>query len=214
MKRIIAVILIIIMLCGCSQKNDNMRDSFSKYYKEMTHQEKEMLYSPNQFTFKVFSLYKENSSDNPHVILSITLLGDESETYRWLQLSPDDKKKELKYCGDIVTGYAKDNNWYNNYYLFVALTEAECNFDYVYDYEEDVIWIPNSEHIFISMYNQFETVDLSHIEELPGGKDFIIDHNLGSWKHNEIEYEIVKSYKVFIHDGEFGSYNSESSTSH
>jgi hypothetical protein len=156
----------------------------------------------------------------PKVIFTIHIgaSGDGSEIdkkqYDWIQLSVEDRKADLKECGDMVIEYAKNKKWSNNYYLYIATADLYGDCQVLYDYEADKIWIPNAEPIYKEMYEKFKTFNAKDLAETQEGIDFLLDNQLGYIKHNEIEYNLISSYDVYIHDGEFTSYNREESTAY
>lgn len=208
---ILSVVLSVITLCSCSSKTD-LKENFVDYHKNkldnktfITSTNKEML---------IIDLEKENSS-NPKVILTVCVGGESSVndvTYDWLQLSPEERKSELKECGDMLIQYAKDNNWSNDYYLYVNLCQIYDGCHIVYDYEQDSIWIPNCENTFIKMYEKFNTFYKKDLEKSQEGIDFLVNEDLAYIKHDQVEYNHTSSYSIYISDGKFENYNENDST--
>lgn len=208
---ILIVSLLVITLYSCSSETD-LKECFIDYYKNKLNN-KTFTTSTNKEMI-IINLEKESSS-NPKVILTVCIGGESSAnnaTYDWLQLSPEERKSELKECGDMLIQYAKDNNWSNDYYLYVNLCQVYDGCNIVYDYEQDDIWIPNRESIFIEMYEKFNTFYKRDLEETQGGIDFLISKDLAYIKHDQVEYNHTSSYGIHISDGKFKSYNEEDST--
>lgn len=205
------IILSAITLCSCSSKTD-LKESFIDYHKNKL-DNKTFTTSTNKEMI-IIDLEKESSS-NPKVILTVCIGGESSVndvTYDWLQLSPEERKSELKECGDMLIQYAKDNNWSNDYYLYVNLCQVFDGCNIVYDYEQDDIWIPNCESTFIEMYKKFNTFYKKDLEESQEGIDFLVNKDLAYIKHDQVEYNHTSSYGVYISDGKFESFNEEDST--
>ena len=96
----------------------------------------------------------------------------------------------------------------------ILLLTSIVSCDVVYDYEKDIIYIPNAENIYKEMFEQFGTFNVKDVAEADGGADFIVDNNLGYWKHNELETDYAISYTVYLHDGEFSEYGKDKSTAY
>lgn len=208
---ILLIVLSVITLCSCSSDTD-LKDNFINYYKNELNN-KTFTTSTNKEII-IIDLEKENSS-NPKVIFTVCIGGESSindVTYDWLQLSPEERKSELRECGDMLVQYAKDNNWSNNYYIYVRLCQVYDGCDVIYDYEQDSIWIPNCEDTFVEMYEKFNTFYKKNLEESQDGIDFLISKDLAYIKHDQVEYNHTSSYSVYISDGKFESFNEEDST--
>lgn len=208
---ILLIVLSVITLCSCSSDTD-LKDNFINYYKNELNN-KTFTTSTNKEMI-IIDLEKENSS-NPKVIFTVCIGGESSindVTYDWLQLSPEERKSELRECGDMLVQYAKDNNWSNNYYIYVRLCQVYDGCDVIYDYEQDSIWIPNCEDTFVEMYEKFNTFYKKNLEESQDGIDFLISKDLAYIKHDQVEYNHTSSYSVYISDGKFESFNEEDST--
>ena len=208
---ILLIVLSVITLCSCSSDTD-LKDNFINYYKNELNN-KTFTTSTNKEMI-IIDLEKENSS-NPKVIFTVCIGGESSIndiTYDWLQLSPEERKSELRECGDMLVQYAKDNNWSNNYYIYVRLCQVYDGRDVIYDYEQDSIWIPNCEDTFVEMYEKFNTFYKKNLEESQDGIDFLISKDLAYIKHDQVEYNHPSSYSVYISDGKFESFNEEDST--
>ena len=212
-KRMLLFLLYLatVSLCSCSADKD-MKEDFVDYYGE---QLSDYIFSTSSNTEIVIgSLYKEENSSNKKVVLSIYIGGNsnvESKTYKWLQLSPEDRKTELKECGDMVLEYAQDKNWSNDFYLYINASNIYDGCSIVYDYEKDEIWIPDCENTFLEMYQKFGTFYKRELEENQEGIDFLIKNDLAYMKHNQVEYGNNLSYTVYVSDGKFNSYGKENS---
>lgn len=146
----------------------------------------------------------------------MVFLGNETknqdEVYNWLQLPIKERKADLRECAELVIKYAQNNNWKNDYYLYVDLANVYGGCNIIYDYEKDEIWIPNCENTFIEMYEKFNTFYKKDLEETQDGIDFLVDKNLAYIKHNQVEYENIFSYTVYIdNEGNFKSYGEDDS---
>ena len=211
-KKTLKKITLILLCClissaitACGEKKTE-REKFTSFLGE----EETVIRSKSGIDMCVVSLDKENSS-NPKVVIQIS--PNESlytQTYNWMCLSATEQKEDLKDVGDKVVSYAKEENWGNDYYLYVTFICS--NISIVYDYETDTLWIPNNIDIYKQMYEKFNTLATSNIAKTEEGKKFLVDNNLATIKHNEIEFTHSDiCYNVYISDGEFNSYGKDGS---
>lgn len=163
----------------------------------------------------IVNLSKEEASAHPRVILTVDIGSGadyESIFYQWLQLSPTERKAELRECADLVIQYAQNKKWENNYYLYVELITTYNFSSIVYNYETDEIWIPKFESDFIEMYEKFNTFTKNNLETTQEGIDFLLEKNWAHIKHNQVEYYPMTAYTVYIdEDGKFSAYGQENS---
>lgn len=210
--QIILVFLSSVLLCSCSSKN-NLNDDFISFYEQQLDQK--VYKTTKDQNFVIGNLDKEKVSEHPKVVLMV-FLGNETknqdEVYNWLQLPIKERKADLRECAELVIKYAQNNNWKNDYYLYVDLANVYGGCNIIYDYEKDEIWIPNCENTFIEMYEKFNTFYKKDLEETQDGIDFLVDKNLAYIKHNQVEYENIFSYTVYIgNEGNFKSYGEDDS---
>lgn len=204
------VLKLLVFFLSSRSSDENLRVNFADYYQE---QIKNYTFTTTSNTeLIIVGLYKEDSTENPKVILNIGIGESHEKTYQWLQLSPEERKVDLRECADLVINYAKDNNWSNDYYLYIQAVEVYDGCNIVYDYENDTIWIPNCENKFIEMYEKFGTFYKKELKESQNGIDFLVENELAYIKHNQVEYRNIFSYTVYISDGEFKSYGEDYST--
>ncbi len=221
MKKLICTLLcvmILFLLCACSNsKDNNLIDDFIEYHSENKNiNDNGAMLSENDVDIMLLSLEKEKDKSSPNVVLSIQMIGNDAAEYNWMNLSPDERKSEMKSYGEMVIEYAKENGWSNHYYLYVVMSYAYTNY-VVYDYETDVIWIPKNEAMFMSMYEQFSTFNYNNLEDTEEGREFLLNNGLATIKHNELEtvYYSLGGYSVYISsEGEFKSNGKNESTAY
>lgn len=201
-------------LYSCTYQEDNLKLDFVKYCTNKS--DNNTFITSANTKMVVVGLDKESKSRNPKCVLTIAVGNSDinKETYDWLQLSIDERKAELKECGDKVVEYAKENNWSNDYYLYVKVCQVYDGCNIVYDYETDDIWIPNCENTFLSMYKKFNTFYKKDIAKTQSGIEFLTSNKLANVKHGEIEYITPLSYTVNVSNGKFDSFGKEHSTLH
>ncbi len=203
-KFIITFLIICTVLCGCGNTNsssDTLVDKMLAY---------------NSIDSRVFTTTKgtemyassleiENTDYSPRVVLTLNIGNTYiyEKAYNWCQMSIEERKADLKECGDMVVSYAKSEDWDNDYYLYVNVDSVYDGLSVVYDYEEDWLYVPDSEIIYMNMYEQFNTLNKWDLEDSQEGIDFLINNDLAYLKHNEVEYKHNILSGVYIHDGEF-----------
>lgn len=213
-KRVFVLLLICLLpifLFSCSSQEDSLKLDFIKY---CTSKSDNHTFTTSANTkMVIIDLNKESKPSNPKCVLTIAIGNSNinKETYDWLQLSIDERKAELKECGDKVIEYAKENNWSNDYYLYVQVCQVYDGCNIVYDYETGDIWIPNCENTFLSMYKKFKTFYKKDIAKTQSGIDFLLSNELASIKHGKVKYITQLSYTVSVSDGKFNSFGKEHS---
>lgn len=211
-KKTLKKITLILLCClissaitACGEKKTE-REKFTSFLGE----EETVIRSKSGIDMCVVSLDKENSS-NPKVVIQIS--PNESlytQTYNWMCLSATEQKEDLKDFGDKVVSYAKEENWDNDYYLYVNFICSDISI--VYDYEMDTLWIPNNIDAYTEMYEKFNTLAKSKLTETEEGQNFLVENNFATIKHNEVEMSHSDMcYTVYISDGEFSSYGKDGS---
>lgn len=205
------------LLSGCSaQKDIDNKADFLDFYSDVF--DKYIFHTSENTEMYVVSLKKETAVNNPRVVLSLVVgISDDELTYQWLQKSPDERKPILRECAEFVIEYARNKGWKNDYYLYIVVDEAgntDSGIDIVYDYENDVIWVPDAEENYIGMFERFNTFSMSEIAETQEGKDFLVENDFAAIKHNEIEYNRgTNSFTVYINqNGEFHTSGENKST--
>lgn len=204
--------IVIPLLCFCSSNDKNIKEDFFNYNEDQLGNH--TITTSKDTEIVIVNLEKENILKNPKVILTLAIGNSDiiKTTYQWLQLSSDERKLDLKECGDMVVKYAQDNNWSNDYYLYINVSNIYDNCSIVYDYEQNKIWIPNCENTFLKMYQKFGAFYKRELEKTQDGIDFLVENNLAYIKNNQVEYRNNISYTVYIQDGEFENYGKEDST--
>lgn len=121
-------------------------------------------------------------------------------------MSIEERKSDLKECGDMIIEFSKSEEWDNDYYLYININQIYNGQDLVYNYETDSLYVPTTESIFMAMYEQFGTMYEKDLEEMDGGIDYLVNNNLAYLKHDEIEYKTPSPSGVSIYEGEFRNF--------
>lgn len=214
----VPIIICMLCLCSCSKKTseEGMTNSFLEYsLGKMDGKYNRVFTTSNGTEMVVSELQKENAT-SPKVILSVDIGNTDikEKLYQWITSPVNVRMDDYRECAEMVIKYAKNENWDNDYYLYVNTRNIYGSCDVVYDYEKDMIYIPNAENIYKEMFEQFGTFNVKDIAEADNGSDFIIDNNLGYWQHNELETKDTTSYSIFLHDGKFSEYEKDKSTAY
>ena len=212
------VIAGMLFLCSCSKKtsDEKLTDSFLEYSLGKTDGKFNRVFTTSNGTEMVISELTKEDARYPKVLLSVEIGNTDfkNQIYQWITSPVSMRMDDYRECAEMVIKYAKNENWNNDYYLYVNTRNIYGSCDVVYDYEKDMIYIPNAENIYKEMYEQFGTFYTKDVAEADNGSDFIIDNNLGYWQHNELEIKDATSYSISVHDGEFSEYEKDKSTAY
>ena len=215
---IVPIIICILCLCSCSNKtpDEKLTDSFLEYSLGKTDGKFNRVFTTSNGTEIVISELQKEDATSPKVILSVDIGNTDfkNQIYQWITFPVNVRMDDYRECAEMVIKYAKNENWDNDYYLYVNTRNIYGSCDIVYDYEKDMIYIPNAENTYKEMYEQFDTFYTKNITEADNGSDFIINNNLGYWQHNELETKDATSYSIFLHDGKFSEYEKDKSTAY
>lgn len=214
----VSIIICMLCLCSCSKKTseEGMTNSFLEYSLGKTDGKYNRVFTTSNGTEMVVSELQKENATSPKVILSVDIGNTDikEKLYQWIISPVNVRMDDYRECAEMVIKYAKNENWDNDYYLYVNTRNIYGSCDVVYDYEKDMIYIPNAENIYKEMFEQFGTFNVKDIAEADNGSDFIIDNNLGYWQHNELETKDTTSYSIFLHDGKFSEYEKDKSTAY
>ena len=215
---IVPIIICVLCLCSCSNKtpDEKLTDSFLEYSLGKTDGKFNRVFTTSNGTEMVVSELQKEDATSPKVILSVDIGNTDikEKLYQWITSPVSVRMDNYRECAEMVIKYAKNENWNNDYYLYVNTRNIYGSCDVVYDYEKDMIYIPNAENIYKEMYEQFGTFHVKDVAEADNGSDFIIDNNLGYWQHNELEIKDATSYSIYLHDGKFSEYEKDKSTAY
>lgn len=215
---IVPIIICILCLCSCSNKtpDEKLTDSFLEYSLGKTDGKFNRVFTTSNGTEMVISALTKEDTYYPKVLLSVEIGNTDfkNQIYQWITSPVNVRMDDYRECAKMVIKYAKNENWDNDYYLYVNTRNIYGSCDVVYDYEKDIIYIPNAENIYKEMFEQFGTFYMKDITEADNGSDFIIDNNLGYWQHNELETKDATSYSIYLHDGKFSEYEKDKSTAY
>lgn len=214
----VPIIICMLCLCSCSKKTseEGMTNSFLEYSLGKTDGKYNRVFTTSNGTEMVVSELQKENATSPKVILSVDIGNTDikEKLYQWIISPVNVRMDDYRECAEMVIKYAKNENWDNDYYLYVNTRNIYGSCDVVYDYKKDMIYIPNAENIYKEMFEQFGTFNVKDIAEADNGSDFIIDNNLGYWQHNELETKDTTSYSIFLHDGKFSEYEKDKSTAY
>lgn len=167
--------------------------------------------------FDLMSIKKEQNSYYPMVVMKLMIDGMDENFYQnkydFIKKSNDEKLDILRKAGDLLVEFAQSQEWDNNYYLYVDLYRVPEN-DYVYDYKDNVLYVPNDEELYVTMYEKFQTFDKDELTKSQEGIDFLISNKMAAYKHNELEIDYpLTGFNVYIDaNGKFHSSKIDGST--
>lgn len=207
-----------LFLCSCSKKtsDENLTDNFLAYSLGKTDGNLNRVFTTSNGTEMIICTLRKEDARYPNVLLDAVIGNNDAEnqTYQWITSPIGVRMDDCRECAEMVIKYAKNKKWDNDYYLYVNIGDVYGSCDVVYDYEKDIIYIPNVENTYKEMYEKFGTFSVKDVAEAVNGPDFIIDNNLGQWQHNELETRDVTSYSIYLNDGEFSEFNKDKSTAY
>lgn len=215
---IVPIIICMLFLYSCSKKTsgEGLTDSFLEYSLGKTDGKCNRVFTTSNGTEMVVCELQKEDAASPKVVLSVDIGNTDikEKLYQWITSPVSVRMDDYRECAEMVIKYAKNENWDNDYYLYVNTRNIYGSCDVVYDYEKDMIYIPNAENTYKEMYEQFGTFNVKDVAEADGGSDYIIDNNLGQWQHNELETKDATSYSISLHDGKFSEYEKDKSTAY
>lgn len=215
---IVPIIICVLFLCSCSKQTseEELTNNFLEYSLGKTDGKCNRVFTTSNGTEMVASELQKEDSGSPSVILSVDIGNTDikEKLHQWITSPVSMRMDDYRECAEMVIKYAKNENWDNDYYLYINTRNIYGSCDIVYDYEKDMIYIPNAENTYKEMYEQFGTFHVKDVAEAANGSDFIIDNNLGQWQHNELETKDATSYSISIYDGEFSEYEKDKSTAY
>lgn len=190
------------LLSACSKEEVTLEDKFERFY---FNSDSDVFTTSRGTEMVVDDFGKEDAVSEPRVVLSMWIGNTEVEPkiYNWCTMPIEERKADLKECGDMVVEFAKNEGWDNDYYLYITIKSAYDSQDIVYDYEDNELYIPNNEYVFCDMYEGFGTMSKKDVAEMDGGIDFLVNNGIGYIKHNEIEYYKNIRGSASIYEGEF-----------
>lgn len=211
MKKVWTVFcLMFVLLCsstlgGCTDDKElTIQEDFAQYYAESNVKDSKYLYlkTSNGATLWNISFNKEENS-SPKIVVDWEFDFSDKTTkdknkYKFITQKPQAIKSEMKAIGDKVVQFAKARQWNNNYYLYIAITIESFEFDFVYDYEKDILYSPKQLPVVIEMYEKFSTFYQKDIANMQGGADWLVANGLGEMKHGEYSSKLygLQSYSV------------------
>lgn len=208
-KKILALLIIAATssLLGCGQDTSS-ESTLTQNYIDYSNSGERVFYTSSGTEYVIDTLEKESTEFEPNVVYSLFIGNTEPDqkVYNWCTMSIEERKADLKECGDMIIEFAKNEKWDNDYYLYININQIYNGQDIVYNYETDSLYVPTTESIFMTMYEQFGTLYAKDLEKINGGIDFLINNNLASIKHDEIQHKTPSPSGVRIYEGKFDSF--------
>lgn len=213
MKRICLLLCTIlflgIVLSSCSTNSDEkLTEEFHEHLKSYyTFSGTSVFSSDHLSLYDPYIEIEEVEYGTYHVIAS---MGSRiNPANQVLEISLEELKKEMQYFADVTIDFAKAKQMDNDYYLYVDFPTLEFGLQFVYDYEEDVLYIPQKYDLYYQMYSKFQTLEQNEIANTEAGIEWLVLNGFGEIKHKEYESILDLEYpSVFLNDnGEFKSYN-------
>lgn len=211
MKRFSMCFFIILILgtlfSGCSDdSNEKLNEEFNEHLKSYYKlSEDGRIFSSKKLTFGKSSLeIEEVEYGTRHIIAQMgDMINANDEVWK---ISGKELKQEMRDFAEAFISFAKEKDMDNDYYLYVEIY-SDSWISFVYDYEQDILYIPKKYDLYREMYSTFGTTRQSKISETEKGKQWLVENGFGEIKHHEYEAFHEYSPGVFINDdGHFDSY--------
>lgn len=104
-------------------------------------------------------------------------------------ISHDELKSEMNAFAEALITFAQQENFDNNYHLFVQINGSfeERLLGFVYDYEKDILYLPERYADYCTMYSLFGTTIEPAVAETDAGCTWLVEHGFGEVKHHIYE---------------------------
>lgn len=210
---IFATLMIWLIFSGCSANSDKkLTDEFNgylkKYYTFTEEYTYPFLYSSEKLRFGEAILEVEDVDYGTyHIVATMGNMLTNPRDQIW-SISANELKQEMKKFAETFISFAKEKDMDNDYYLYIKIyyNHLSC---FVYDYEKDILYIPEKHDQYREMYSLFGTTSDSEISKTQEGVNWLVQNGFGEIKHNE--YESIRDMSapnVFIdEEGNFNSYS-------
>ena len=114
----------------------------------------------------LYELEKDKTVNNlTNIVLTVFIHDDKSNPNKeknWAMLSPDEKKRDLRECANLVEDFLKSKNVSYNCNIYVNVERTSRLGYYVYCKTSDLIWIPPCEE---TSKSDIKDIDISYNEE-------------------------------------------------
>ena len=112
-----------LFLCSCSKKtpDEKLTDSFLEYSLGKTDGKFNRVFTTSNGTEMVISALTKEDTHYPKVLLSVEIGNTDfkNQIYQWITSPVSMRMDDYRECAEMVIKYAKNENWNNNYYLYV-----------------------------------------------------------------------------------------------
>lgn len=149
-----------------------------------------IFYSSRNTEYVIMWLYKDANENNETNLVLDLAIGNKGygAQKKWSALTVEEKKTDLTECAHLLEEFLNKKKINYRYHIYITIHSHHETGNYVYDTDNDIIWIPNCE------------------KRILNGED--ID-NIATDALREEE-----GYTVYILDGEFIEHNKEYSTAY
>lgn len=215
MKKTFSLFLFAFLLCsgllGCSDNsNEKLSDEFNEhlknYYELEDSASSRPLFLSEKLKFYESSLDIEKVEYGTYHI--VATMGNWLNPSDQLWSIPfNELKDEMRNFADAVIDFAREKDMDNDYYLYIKIYE-DLLLSFVYDYEKDILYLPQKYDLYCEMYSRFGTTSEYEITKSSEGMNWLVLNGFGEIKHKQ--YESIWDYAVpgvyIDDDGVFKSY--------
>ena len=199
------VVAVLLLSSGCSQSERSLEWELHEYLRQTLGGSDIVLPSGYSARPNCLGIDRGSGQHATHVIADLSCRDSVPESI----FDGGSAKRDMRYIGELVIGFAKQQQWDNSYYLYVKLSSRE--FEALYDYERDRVWLPMIVLLLEETYREFGTLDLDQIASTEDGVEYLRRNDLADERHGELEIDELAWFRasrpvkrVFINpDGKF-----------
>lgn len=210
MQKVLSLLLIFVLIfsfaaCEAEEQKTTTKELFVEFL------ESKLPTDGMNFKTEHFSLRKddikveiEKRDWEYRIIATMSWYGVNGEQF--FDVSLQELKMEMNLFAEHFISFAKEQEFDNDYYLYINIDDID--FGFVYDYETDTLYYPKHYKKLLEMYEKFNSVNDLEVAKTEKGKKWLVENNFGELKHHEYESNHKFSPTVYIDEkGEFSSFS-------
>lgn len=202
--------MFVAMLTGCGDSNEKLSKEFVEHLKGYydvvdDNTKRDITFKSNKLEFFGCRLEVEEKEYGKYHIVAVMGNYMNPRDQVW-KLSLEELRNELHFFAEAFIDFAKSKNMDNEYYLYVRTFDS-LQTGFVYDYEKDLLYLPEKYDLYCEMFEKFGTAYEYEVCKTEDGVQWLVDNDFGEVKHHEYESkrEHPKPVVYIDEDGNFGS---------
>lgn len=191
-------LILVLNLCACGglPKRD-MSNKFLNYYGNELGEHNGIRLPSGQYQY-LYSLRASSSDAVKKTVVMMVTPNTAKGTYDWISLSNEQRKADMKNLGRMFHEYAEHMKYGDGYDLYVVSAPLYGSCCVIYNYGTGQLWIPDLEDTYKEIYEKYQTFELSDIEKVEGGTQYLLDKGLVKKTKNGIQENDNGSYYIQI----------------